>query len=279
MEGQEVSSISGLLTKGVSFLIPTSTSPFKILELPAELRLKVYRILFTEATLEPDCTTLTVESFSTIKTVKKVKNKQAALLLASRFFFDEGLPTLASNTTVRILGNHDFSDRNDLLNKISNDFMRHVQDLHLPTTTLIRSDRSVLSRLKKITLAEELNGGHPVTVLHELVCRYCGKLDSSHVYNEFMWLTKDWEWKRKQLMHLGKENGWEVTFMIYFGRWRNEQMFPHQFEFDFDLETEELLHKRVVKSGETMMKDHDFEDIVQVGRLWDDLGCTDPSAH
>lgn len=223
---------------------PDLTQTFQFLQLPAEIRLEIYYHLFLHARIELDFEDLHDKNLDKIETLKKVRNKRAALALTSRTILNEAFPILTPLTHVVIIDEYPWRSREDMLAKISNNFMRHVRYLRVPQEHFMRADRSLMPNLSVVTLADSMHADCGGDILAGLACDDCGRLSRELVFSNFLCDSLDWRWRRKQFLHLAHEEKYEVKLVLFnFIGWKNRREWH---EFEFDLTTEKLVCARRV---------------------------------
>lgn len=241
-------------------------------ELPAEIRNIVYAYIFTGATLNLDYDKHIVATVRSRRILKQINVQQllqlisdnkGALLLASKFYRTEGLQMLASFTKVELENGED--ERNDMLAVIDQDFMRHVPSIQMHPDTFIRTDRTLLSNLKEVTLSCKLELSNPLAhspgdFVHIITCPHCGDGDGSWFYHLYGHRVYSWDWKRKQLLYLAKEGGWTTKLILYTEWNRSTRPFPDgtRLEFEYELEAEKLVTRRMLRSGKVVISGDEF---------------------
>ena len=243
--------------------------------LPAEIRCFVYKFIFADSRLVlnyADLQILTPRGKRTLKRVnieevlEKISENKAALLRASDFCKKEAIYILASCTTIEI--ERAYWERKDLLAIVDHDFLRYVHGVQMYPDTFMRADRSLLPNLREVTLAYAPRHGLSFDIswsvqhiVHTMVCGECGDTTGEMQYEDFTVWIKSWDWKRKQFLYLAQENGWKIKLMLYQECSKTRLEHPmFRCEYIYDLSTETMVSKRVLKHGVEVLRDSDFKD-------------------
>lgn len=218
----------------------------KLKGLSPEVRHRIYESVFQGARLIVPWNEIAstigdrtkLHCLSTDEIIHKVDFQQAALLAAAEWCKEEAINILASQTTVEFVGLSSWnSEHVNVLDAIDSTFLKHVTKVEMPPISFIRCDREALPKLEEVCLThsmlnkEEEDDFSPA-LDHLLNCGGSGVIDpASFAYKDYHADCRDFEWKRKQLLHLAEENGWKLRFVA---KWYPQPHHQAWYEIEFE---------------------------------------------
>jgi hypothetical protein len=192
----------------MSFLQLVYRDPAEFTNLPAELRLQIYRHAFRGATLQVSPVNMQLCARNDILSpFRLIRNGDNNLIRTNRLICRESLPVLNDATTLVVPWPR--FGRNDPFGDFPDAFLALIRAIKVDFRSFVHIDRQRLPQLRRVHLTHEVDGAQELPeVIRVLVDPTLGVFT---FIQELMDEVPSWQWFMKQFAYLGKEMGFSCS--------------------------------------------------------------------